>query len=73
MEVLSRFLEAELPRLFSPFYRGSNGLRANGQGLGLAIVERIVQVHGGRCLASNRQGGGLSMTLQLPLVAPRPA
>jgi signal transduction histidine kinase len=63
--------EAELPQLFSPFYRGSNGLRANGQGLGLAIVERIVQVHGGRCLAANREGGGLSMTLQLPTVAPK--
>ena len=60
---------AELPQLFSPFYRGSNGLRANGQGLGLAIVERIVQVHGGRCLAANREGGGLSMTLQLPALA----
>jgi signal transduction histidine kinase len=60
--------EAELPHLFSPFYRGSNGLRANGQGLGLAIVERIVQVHGGRCLAVNREGGGLSMTLRLPAV-----
>lgn len=58
--------EAELSQLFSPFYRGSNGLRANGQGLGLAIVERIVQVHGGRCLAANREGGGLSMTLVLP-------
>ena len=65
--------EAELPHLFSPFYRGSNGLRANGQGLGLAIVERIVQVHGGHCLAANREGGGLSMTLQLPRVAPSPA
>lgn len=65
--------EAELAQLFSPFYRGSNGLRANGQGLGLAIVERIVQVHGGRCLAANREGGGLSMTLQLPSVAPKPA
>lgn len=63
--------EAELSQLFSPFYRGSNGLRANGQGLGLAIVERIVQVHGGRCLAANREGGGLSMTLQLPLTAPK--
>ncbi|WP_146165966.1 HAMP domain-containing sensor histidine kinase [Stenotrophobium rhamnosiphilum] len=61
--------EAELPQLFSPFYRGSNGLRANGQGLGLAIVERIVQVHGGRCLAANREGGGLSMTLILPVAA----
>lgn len=65
--------EAELSQLFSPFYRGSNGLRANGQGLGLAIVERIVQVHGGHCLAANRQGGGLSMTLQLPLTAPKQA
>lgn len=59
--------EAELSQLFSPFYRGSNGLRANGQGLGLAIVERIVQVHGGRCLAANREGGGLRMTLALPV------
>jgi two-component system OmpR family sensor kinase len=63
---------AELPLLFSPFYRGSNGLRANGQGLGLAIVERIVQVHGGRCSAVNREGGGLIISLQLPVTAKTP-
>ena len=62
--------ESELPQLFSPFYRGSNGLRANGQGLGLAIVERIVQVHGGQCRAANREGGGLVMTLLLPRTPP---
>ncbi|TXH05771.1 MAG: HAMP domain-containing histidine kinase [Nevskiaceae bacterium] len=64
--------EGELAQLFSPFFRGSNGPRANGQGLGLAIVERIVQVHGGQCRAANREGGGLTVTLTLP-ASPPPA
>jgi signal transduction histidine kinase len=62
--------EAELPRLFRLFFRGSNAARAEGHGLGLAIVQRIVRAHGGEVDAANASGGGLCITLSLPLYAP---
>jgi two-component system OmpR family sensor kinase len=59
--------EAELDLLFRPFFRGSNAVRADGHGLGLAIVQRVVQVHGGSIDARNAEGGGLEVRLRLPL------
>jgi len=59
--------EAELQKLFRPFFRGANAARAEGHGLGLAIVERITRAHGGQALAANAPGGGLCVTLSLPL------
>jgi signal transduction histidine kinase len=59
--------EAELPSLFRPFFRGSNASRAEGQGLGLAIAQRVAKAHGGEILARNGEGGGLEVRLRLPL------
>ena len=59
--------EAELDLLFRAFFRGSNAGRADGHGLGLAIVQRVVQVHGGSIDARNADGGGLLVRLRLPL------
>jgi signal transduction histidine kinase len=61
--------DAELPKLFRPFFRGANAARAEGHGLGLAIVERIARAHGGYVSAANAEGGGLRVTLYLPLIA----
>lgn len=58
---------AELESLFRPFFRGSNAVRADGHGLGLAIVQRVVKIHGGDIQAGNREGGGLDVCLRLPL------
>ncbi|MGN6383548.1 MAG: sensor histidine kinase [Dyella sp.] len=59
--------EPELAMLFRPFFRGSNAAHADGLGLGLGIVQRVVQVHGGSVRAANAPGGGLEVTLRLPL------
>ncbi|MDE3211366.1 MAG: HAMP domain-containing histidine kinase, partial [Pseudomonadota bacterium] len=59
--------ESELALLFRPFYRGSNAARAEGHGLGLAIVQRVVQAHGGSIEVRNAEGGGLEIRLRLPL------
>lgn len=59
--------EEELGSLFRPFFRGSNGARAAGHGLGLAIVARIASAHGGSVAAHNRPQGGLCVRLELPL------
>ncbi|GAB2586206.1 HAMP domain-containing histidine kinase [Dyella jejuensis] len=57
----------ELALLFRTFFRGSNAAHAGGHGLGLAIVQRVMQVHGGSTLAQNRQGGGLEVIMRLPV------
>ncbi|MGH8541680.1 MAG: ATP-binding protein [Stenotrophobium sp.] len=65
-------IEAELPQLFRLYFRGSNAGDIEGQGLGLAIVERIARAHGGRCAAANRKGGGLAVTLRIPTIGSAP-
>lgn len=60
--------EAELARIFAPFHRvaSSRGRDSGGDGLGLAITERVLRTHGGSARAVNRTGGGLVVTLELP-------
>lgn len=60
--------EAELTQIFKPFYRidDPRGTNSSGAGLGLAIAERIVRLHGGRIRAMNEAGGGLSVEIVLP-------
>jgi two-component system sensor histidine kinase CpxA len=62
--------EESLDKLFRPFYRldDARGRQTGGVGLGLAITERAVRLHGGTVTASNRPGGGLAVELSLPLV-----
>jgi two-component system sensor histidine kinase KdpD len=57
--------EAELPRLFSKFYRGERA-SPGGSGLGLAICKGIVEAHGGRISARNLVGGGFEVSFSLP-------
>ncbi|MHA6203117.1 sensor histidine kinase [Dyella soli] len=59
----------ELESLFRPLFRGSNAARADGHGLGLAIVQRVARAHGGDIHAGNAEGGGLVVQLRLPLAA----
>ena len=59
------FLPADLPRVFNPFFTR----RPGGTGLGLPIVQRIVDEHGGRVSAGNHPDGGALLRVQLPLAA----
>ena len=58
----------ELPRIFEPFYRASDVVEAQlpGSGLGLTIVRRIVEGHGGRVTVESRVGEGSVFTIDLP-------
>jgi signal transduction histidine kinase len=44
--------------------------RATGTGLGLAIVHRLVTADGGKVALSDTPGGGLTVTLDLPIDQP---
>jgi signal transduction histidine kinase len=60
--------EAELDRVFEPFYRleSSRNRATGGTGLGLSIARDVAQAHGGALTLTNREGGGLEAKLVLP-------
>jgi two-component system, OmpR family, sensor histidine kinase CiaH len=60
----------DLPHVFDRFYRAA-GAPGGGTGLGLAIAAWIVERHGGRIAAANRDEGGARFTVRLPLAAGR--
>lgn len=57
----------ELELIFRPFQRGSQNGNLPGNGLGLAIADRVVRKHGGSIRAHNRERGGLCVEIALPL------
>ncbi len=63
--------ENALSEIFRPFYRvdDARDREAGGVGLGLAIAERAVRLHGGTVEAVNASDGGLVVTISLPLGA----
>jgi signal transduction histidine kinase len=72
-EILDRgpgFAPGEETRVFDRFYRGENGGAHGSLGLGLALVHRIAEAHGGSARASNRPGGGACLTLELAIDPP---
>ncbi len=60
--------EEHLGDLFQPFFRveEARDRQRGGAGLGLAIAERTVHLHGGSIAARNRDGGGLEVEIRLP-------
>ena len=80
--------DAERDAMLQPFVRGDRARNLNaasGFGLGLSIVQAIVEAHHGRLILKNRRTGGLCAVIELPLAvrtlagrgsptaAPRPA
>jgi PAS domain S-box-containing protein len=59
--------EADLEWLFNPFHRGRNVGDRPGTGLGLVIVKRCVDLHGGQIKVESKPDAGTSVTLKLPL------
>ena len=57
----------DLAHVFERFFQGSRHREGRGHaGLGLAIVRRVAQLHGGTVQAANRAGGGAVFTIALP-------
>jgi signal transduction histidine kinase len=63
---------SELGQLFEPFFRGAHALERQvwGSGLGLSLVKRIVEAHGGTVGVKTEVGRGSAFTIALPVLAP---
>jgi signal transduction histidine kinase len=59
--------EADLPRLFNAFQRGRNVAHVPGTGLGLIVVKRCAELHGGEISIQSSLGHGTTATVRLPL------
>ncbi len=60
--------DADLERMFEPFYRATGDVSKPGSGLGLAIASRAIAMNGGTMTAANT-GAGLRVEIRLPLSA----
>ena len=60
--------ESELPRIYERFHRvsGAKGRTIEGTGIGLALVQELVKLHGGSIAASSEFGKGTTFTVSIP-------
>ncbi len=56
----------ERDRLFEPFERGERSAPSPGLGVGLSLVARFADAHGGRAWVEDREGGGASFRVLFP-------
>jgi two-component system sensor histidine kinase BaeS len=58
----------DMPHIFEPFYRGRRAVaeQVQGNGLGLHLVRRIAEAHGGRVTVRSTAGEGASFTIHIP-------
>ena len=61
--------DADLPRMFQRFHRVKNARSRTheGTGIGLALVQELVKLHGGEVVVKSREGHGTTFTVSMPL------
>lgn len=57
-----------LKHIFDKFYQGDNSHKQEGNGLGLALVKRIVDLYDGQIYVENLEAGGCRFTVKLPVL-----
>jgi len=65
----------DLGHIFEPFYRGRLAIerQIHGNGLGLSLVRRIAEAHGGAVTVASSPGTGTTFTIRLPGIEPDPS
>ena len=58
--------KADLSHLFEPFYRGKGVTQIRGSGLGLSLVQQVVEAHRGRVNVETGRGQGAAFIIHLP-------
>ncbi|MGL5064346.1 MAG: sensor histidine kinase, partial [Microcoleus sp.] len=61
--------ETELAKIFEMFYRCKNTGKIKGNGLGLTIVKKAVELHGGSIGCESKVGVGTTFTVALPYLS----
>ena len=62
----------ELPYVFERFWRGAGASKVAGSGIGLTVVQRLVEAHAGTVTVDNVSEGGTVVTVRLPEAEQRP-
>jgi signal transduction histidine kinase len=58
--------ESELAFIFEPFFRANDARSINGHGIGLSLVKKIIEMHGGKVWAESKLSRGTKMFVHLP-------
>ncbi len=61
----------DMPHIFDRFWRGDRAHSTPGVGLGLSLVQRILEVHDGTIIVESAPGKGTRVRLLLPILTPR--
>jgi len=55
-------------RLFEPFHRGKNIGNISGTGLGMSIIRKLVDIHGGEVYCESKINQGTKFTIKIPII-----
>lgn len=58
----------ELQKIKAPFYRGNNVIDIKGSGIGLALSDKIINLHKGTLEIQSQEGVGTEITIKIPLL-----